>query len=432
MAGIEDKLKNVRTLEDIINVLNVLYSSLNSLNRNYYDLFVNTTPRNDIEVMGYDDDGNIVPMTVANLAYYKTPVKTGTVNPNGVESGGIGTFYINTTTNHLFFKAEDPTGEGTSTEGWQELCSPLANFLENDGIGSSLRDLNADAITMGTLTVAHGGTGANSLSGIIKGNGTNPVSSAVEGVDYISPNNLRGTCSHFAGYIEDVDSGEEKELLNGWLVCNGAEVDKSKYSALYNVIGDRYGTASEGKFKLPNLIESYIKGGAVNESGENPVVSAIVGGHTHGLTGNTGSGGNIITGTAGEHSHGKGTFRIVGGFNANELHDSAIGKRGGNYAWGCFNNTSIMTIGSSEFGVKRPTPKAESDESQAGFSIDTNNVLGKDNAGNMNNTPCWTGNTSVDPGHTHSLNLAVANNTPSNPNTENDVKHLVMVPIIKY
>lgn len=403
MAGIEDKLKNVRTLEDIINVLNVLFSSLNSLNRNYYDLFINNTPRNDIEVMGYDDDGNIVPMTVANLAYYRTPVKKGTVNPNGVESGGIGTFYINTTTNHLFFKAEDPTNDGTSTEGWQELCSPLTNFLEADGIGSSLKDLNADAITMGTLTVAHGGTGANSLSGLIKGNGTNPVSSAVEGVDYISPNNLRGTCSYFAGYVEDVASGEEKELLNGWLVCNGAEVDKSKYSALYGVIGDRYGTASEGKFKLPDLIGSYIKGGAINESGENPVVNAVVGGHTHGLAGDTGSSGDVVTGLAGEHSHGRGTMNITGYFSAGHYSTAKI-KYGGAF---------------SKRSASSPGDDGEYNEK-------TNVIFDFDAA------KTWTGNTSVDPGHTHPLNLTVANNTPSNPDTENDVKHLVMIPIIKY
>lgn len=39
----------------------------------------------------------------------------------------------------------------------------------------------------GRLTVAAGGTGASSLSGILKGNGTSPFSSAVPGVDYALP-----------------------------------------------------------------------------------------------------------------------------------------------------------------------------------------------------------------------------------------------------
>ena len=38
----------------------------------------------------------------------------------------------------------------------------------------------------------------------------------------------------------------------GFLECNGAEVSKSQYSALSNILGTRFGTAAAGKFKLPN------------------------------------------------------------------------------------------------------------------------------------------------------------------------------------
>lgn len=41
---------------------------------------------------------------------------------------------------------------------------------------------------------------------------------------------------------------------NGWLECNGAEVDKSDYQALYTAIGDLWGTASDNNhFVLPDL-----------------------------------------------------------------------------------------------------------------------------------------------------------------------------------
>jgi len=46
-------------------------------------------------------------------------------------------------------------------------------------------DLGAASIT-GTLAVADGGTGATTLTGIIKGNGTSAFSAAVEGTDYLS------------------------------------------------------------------------------------------------------------------------------------------------------------------------------------------------------------------------------------------------------
>jgi hypothetical protein len=36
--------------------------------------------------------------------------------------------------------------------------------------------------------VANGGTGATTLTGILKGNGTSAISAAVAGTDYLDPN----------------------------------------------------------------------------------------------------------------------------------------------------------------------------------------------------------------------------------------------------
>ena len=48
-------------------------------------------------------------------------------------------------------------------------------------------DLGASSIT-GTLAVGDGGTGATTLTGLVKGNGTSAFSAAVDGTDYLSPN----------------------------------------------------------------------------------------------------------------------------------------------------------------------------------------------------------------------------------------------------
>lgn len=47
-------------------------------------------------------------------------------------------------------------------------------------------DLGASSIT-GTLAVGDGGTGATTLTGLVKGNGTSAFSAAVAGTDYLSP-----------------------------------------------------------------------------------------------------------------------------------------------------------------------------------------------------------------------------------------------------
>lgn len=46
----------------------------------------------------------------------------------------------------------------------------------------------------------------------------------------------------------------------GWHDCNGGELLKSEYPALYAAIGDTFGTASSpDKFKLPNLENRFIR-----------------------------------------------------------------------------------------------------------------------------------------------------------------------------
>lgn len=49
---------------------------------------------------------------------------------------------------------------------------------------------------------------------------------------------------------------------DGYLLCDGREVSKIDYSELFEVIGTKFGTASEeGNFKLPNLTdERYLQG----------------------------------------------------------------------------------------------------------------------------------------------------------------------------
>ena len=54
---------------------------------------------------------------------------------------------------------------------------------------------------------------------------------------------------------------------NGWLICDGREVSRIKYPALFNAIGTTYGLSNVGKFKIPDYREAALVGVGTRDSG---------------------------------------------------------------------------------------------------------------------------------------------------------------------
>ena len=62
-----------------------------------------------------------------------------------------------------------------------------------------------------------------------------------------------GTVIAFAGNSTNVPAG--------YISCNGGQVSKTEYNALFNVIGNTYGDSKDKtKFKLPDLKDKFIMG----------------------------------------------------------------------------------------------------------------------------------------------------------------------------
>lgn len=59
---------------------------------------------------------------------------------------------------------------------------------------------NATNVT-GTVAVANGGTGANTITGLVKGNGTGAMTAAVAGTDYLAPNGSAANLTNFPTLI---------------------------------------------------------------------------------------------------------------------------------------------------------------------------------------------------------------------------------------
>lgn len=67
----------------------------------------------------------------------------------------------------------------------------------------------------GTVAVANGGSGATTLTGILKGNGTSPYTAATAGTDYVIPSgNITGTSANVTGVIAIANGGTGSATQN--------------------------------------------------------------------------------------------------------------------------------------------------------------------------------------------------------------------------
>ena len=87
----------------------------------------------------------------------------------------------------LLTSADVPAGSGNYiANGTTQQASSNFNISGSGVVGTSL---SAGSLSLTTaLSVANGGTGATTLSGLVKGNGTSAMTAAVAGTDFVAPN----------------------------------------------------------------------------------------------------------------------------------------------------------------------------------------------------------------------------------------------------
>ena len=87
---------------------------------------------------------------------------------------------------------------------------------------------------------------------------------------------------------------------DGWLLCDGNDVNRNEYSTLFSIIGTTYGSSSPTTFKLPNLKDKFPMGKSQNNilgefAGSNSVSLNVNNLPAHNHTATINDGGN--------HSH---------------------------------------------------------------------------------------------------------------------------------
>lgn len=119
-------------------------------------------------------------------------------NPSDVTADGGGLTLLGAT--NKTFNWYDSTDAWTSSEHFdlvsgKEYRINNASVLTASGLGASV--VSSSLTSVGTIAsgtwngsvigVAFGGTGVSSITGLVKGNGSNPVTAAVAGSDYLAP-----------------------------------------------------------------------------------------------------------------------------------------------------------------------------------------------------------------------------------------------------
>ena len=240
--------------EQIVALLEYLFTNMNNLDRLYYDMFINTTPLM-LKLERYNEDGVLETHNIPNRAMDRQSVLQGRGTPEGSVEASLGNMYFDIQNNNIYIKISEGGSYGWVLIRTSSNFIPGEDYLRPDGSAAHLRDLSTTSFDIGLLKTDVGGTGTTGLNGIIKGQGPGvPYTTAVAGIDYL-------TQDDFVGMLVMVPYDIDK-LPPSLLPCNGAPAPINSYPQLYNRIGSKYGLSPDGlSFYLPDYRDYYLRGG---------------------------------------------------------------------------------------------------------------------------------------------------------------------------
>ena len=119
-----------------------------------------------------------VTLVSAPAASTRRVIKSLTIKNRDTAAVTITISYNNNSTLRSIAKVTLDVGDTWTTDG---------TFDTNGNLKQSLGTVNLASQVTGTLPVGNGGTGATTLTGVLKGNGTSAFTAATAGTDYVAP-----------------------------------------------------------------------------------------------------------------------------------------------------------------------------------------------------------------------------------------------------